>query len=80
MIIEALALGINVVSTDCPSGPGEILDNGKYGWLSPINDTKKLSHNIIEALGNPMDSNILQTRAGMFRESVIVKEYLTVLE
>ena len=80
VIIEALALGINVVSTDCPSGPGEILDNGKYGWLSPINDTKKLSHNIIEALENPMNSNILQTRAGMFRESVIVKEYLTVLE
>ena len=80
VIIEALALGINVVSTDCPSGPGEILDNGKYGWLSPINDAKKLSHNIIEALENPMDGAILQKRAEMFRESVIIKEYLTVLE
>ena len=80
VIIEALALGINVVSTDCPSGPGEILDNGKYGWLSPINDARKLADNIIEALANPMDREILQKRAGMFKESVIVKEYLTLLD
>lgn len=80
VIIEALALGINVVSTDCPSGPGEILDNGKYGWLSPVSDATKLSYNIIDALENPMDSAILQGRAEMFIESVIVKEYLPLLE
>ena len=80
VIIEALALGINVVSTDCLNGPGEILDNDKYGWLSPINDAKKLFYIIIKALENPMDSAILQTRVGIFRKSVIVKEYLTVLD
>lgn len=79
VIIEALALGINVVSTDCPSGPSEILDNGKYGWLSPVNNADELSYNIIEALDNPMDSKILQTRADLFKESKIVKEYLTLL-
>ena len=80
VIIEALALGINVVSTDCPSGPGEILDNGKFGWLSPINDARKLADNIIEALAYPMDSEILQKRAGLFKESVIVKQYLAILD
>ena len=68
------------MSTNCPSGPGEILENGKYGWLSPINDPVKLSHNIVDALNNPMDRKLLQNRAEMFRESVIVKEYLTVLD
>ena len=68
-----------MVTTDCTSGQGEILDNGKYERLSPINDAKKLFYNILEALENSMDSAILQTIAGMLRESVIVKEYFTVL-
>jgi glycosyltransferase involved in cell wall biosynthesis len=46
-LIEALALGTPVVSTDCPSGPGEILDGGKYGELVPMDDSEALAGAIL---------------------------------
>ena len=49
-IVEALSVGTPVVSTDCPSGPAEILENGRFGLLSPVADFKKLAMNIMEIL------------------------------
>ena len=50
VLIEALALGTPVVSTDCQSGPAEILAQGKYGWLVPVGDSKAMSEAILEVL------------------------------
>jgi glycosyltransferase involved in cell wall biosynthesis len=50
-LIEALALRTPVVSTDCPSGPGEVLDRGKYGELIPMNDSTALADAILRILG-----------------------------
>ena len=49
-LIEALAVGTPVVSTDCPSGPREILEGGKFGRLTPVGEVEPLSEAIKEAL------------------------------
>ena len=53
VVAEALAAGTPVVSTDCPSGPAEILDQGKFGQLVPVKDSTALAHAILKTLTQP---------------------------
>lgn len=75
VVAESLAVGTNVVSTDCPSGPAEILDNGKYGFLVPVNDTNALSSAMLKAYQNPFDSEILKNRGQDFAVETIAEQY-----
>ena len=52
VIIEAMSFGIPVISTDCPSGPREILENGKYGVLVKPKDEDKLADAISKLLSD----------------------------
>jgi len=47
-LLEALALRIPVVSTDCESGPREILAGGRYGRLVPVGDRYAMARAIVE--------------------------------
>jgi glycosyltransferase involved in cell wall biosynthesis len=53
VLIEALAAGAAVVSTDCASGPREILQDGRLGRLVPVGDSVALTDAILDALGRP---------------------------
>lgn len=50
VLIEAMALGIPVVSTDCESGPSEILAQGQYGYLTPVGNSEALADAILHVL------------------------------
>ncbi len=52
-LIEALAVGVPIVATDCPSGPREVLQNGRFGALVPVGDTAALARAILDALDAP---------------------------
>jgi glycosyltransferase involved in cell wall biosynthesis len=80
VIVEALACGTPVVSTDCESGPGEILDNGRYGKLVAVGDFVGMADAIIETLKNPLSKEFLIARANQFDLNSAVKEYLEAIQ
>ncbi len=80
VLIEALACGCPVVSTDCPSGPMEILDGGTYGALVPMQDTEALANAIITSLDNPIRGEQLQQRVDEFTIDYATEQYLKILQ
>ena len=58
VLIEALACGCQTVSTQCPSGPHEILEGGKHGYLVPINDSEALANAILRVLAGEKNRKI----------------------
>jgi glycosyltransferase involved in cell wall biosynthesis len=79
VLVEAMACGCPVVSTDCPSGPAEILAGGSYGPLVPVGDDEALADAILEALEAPVDRGRLRSRAREFDVDRAVDRYLEIL-
>lgn len=79
VLIEAMACGCPVVSTDCPSGPAEILEHGRHGRLVPVGDAPALARAMIHVLENPPDPGRLRDRAMDFHADRIAESYLDVL-
>jgi glycosyltransferase involved in cell wall biosynthesis len=76
VLIEALACGCPVVSTDCPHGPSEILEKGRYGALVPVGDPQELAHAIVAALERPADARAGVERARAFDIQNIAEQYV----
>lgn len=76
VIVEALAAGLPVVSTDCPSGPAEILENGRFGRLTPVGDAEALARAIRDSLAETPDPEALKRRAADFAPDIAARKYL----
>jgi glycosyltransferase involved in cell wall biosynthesis len=79
VLIEAMASGVPVVSTDCKSGPAEILDDGKYGDLVPVGDTQAMADAILRVLSGQIKA-IDPTWLEQFTIESVAKRYLEVLD
>ena len=76
VIVEALSYSLPVVSTDCPFGPREILDNGKYGVLVPINNIEELTKGINFQLNTSVNRDYLRARAEKYSIQSAAMRYL----
>ena len=79
VIAEALSYGLPVVSTDCRSGPAEILENGRWGRLVPVGNAGLLACAIEEALADHHDREGLMRRAADFAPEKAAHRYLSVM-
>ena len=78
VLIEAMACGCPVISTDCPHGPKEILAAGKYGILVPIGDVFTLSYAMLKVLDTSVRHDLLMHRANYFSVKKAVSKYLAI--
>lgn len=79
VLVEAMACGTPVVSTDCPSGPAEILENGRWGALVPVADVAALANAMSSSLDSDDHPDVAK-RAGYFNLDMAVNRYLDLLQ
>ena len=80
VLLQAMACGVPVVSTDCRSGPSEIVDEGSTGYLVPVGDSAAMADRVLELLEDPgrrgeMGERARQAVASRFDAGDTVRQY-----
>src|ERR1019366_5621590 len=79
VLVEAMAVGLPVLATDCPTGPREILCNGAYGTLVPVGDSLALAKALVAVLESGTRPAIPDEALARFRYDHVIRRYLAVL-
>lgn len=79
VMIEAMMAGCTPVATDCPTGPREILEGGRYGYLVPVQDPQALAIGIERALRNPVPGHVLAEAIKPFQQDAVLAEHFRLL-
>lgn len=79
VLIQAMACGTPVVSTDCPSGPREVLADGHFGPLVPVGNVSELAKAMGQTLDKPLTPNQLKGRAANYGLEPVTRRYLEAL-
>jgi glycosyltransferase involved in cell wall biosynthesis len=80
VLVEALALGLPAVSTDCPVGPREILQDGRFGPLVPVGDARAMAQAIRATLTERPAPDVLRTAARPYTMEASARAYLEALD
>jgi glycosyltransferase involved in cell wall biosynthesis len=76
VLVEGLAAGLQVVSTNSFSGPAEVLGNGRYGHLAEVDDLKSIVYSMRAAKDNPISQEIIDKGISRFEVKNIANKYL----
>ena len=80
VLVEAMACGCPVVSTDCPDGPSEILEDGRFGPLVPVGDAPALARALGQVLDAPPDREGLRARGRSFDVDASTDRWVAAIE
>ena len=80
VLVEAMACGTPVVSTDCRHGPREILEGGKWGQLVPVRDWRAMASAILAAIDDPISPELLIARASHYSADASTDAHLRILD
>ncbi len=79
VLVEAMMCGCTPVSTDCPTGPREVLADGAFGYLVPVGNPPAMAAGIAQALVHPISRARLQEAVQPFEESAVIRRHFQVL-
>ncbi|RYY06400.1 MAG: glycosyltransferase, partial [Alphaproteobacteria bacterium] len=79
VLVEAMACGCTVVAVDCPTGPRELLDDGRFGYLVPMEDPAALANGIVRALASPIDPATLDDALSPFAAERVIADHFEML-
>jgi len=79
VLVEAMAAGLKIVSTDCPEGPAEILDHGRFGRLVPCGEAEALARAIDKSLAESPQPERQRARAAELNNETNVARYLELM-
>jgi glycosyltransferase involved in cell wall biosynthesis len=80
VLVEAMMCGCTPVSTDCPTGPREVLEDGAYGYLTPVGDIASMANSIKKAMKNPVSEDVLKKAVEPFSEQRVFEDHRKSLE
>jgi glycosyltransferase involved in cell wall biosynthesis len=79
VLVEAMMCGCTPVATDCPTGPREVLLDGKYGYLVQMRNPEALANGIMQALNLPIAKELLEEAVRPFAEKTVIDRHIEVL-
>lgn len=79
VLVEAIMCGCTPVATDCPTGPREVLQSGRYGYLVTPRDPQSIADGILRALERPIASEQLSLALRPFTEEAVIDRHFALL-
>ena len=71
--------GCTPASTDCPTGPREVIGNDEFGYLAKVHDPESLASALERALDHPIPREKLRQAVAPFEESQVIARHFAVL-